>query len=141
MDFNLFAQKEGVKQQTRRHPDSFCSAFNTKARGSAIRYRLSRDEFTTGKDEGFRAARHSKGQTITFEYSLLPDDCGRLPSVPRKIRVEYAGAIYHVMNRGDRREPIFKDDLDRRCFLHTLAEACAKTSWQADACGKHGENA
>ena len=22
----------------------------------------------------------------------------------RKLRVEYAGAIYHVMNRGDRRE-------------------------------------
>jgi len=26
----------------------------------------------------------------------------------RKLRVEYAGAIYHVMNRGDHREPIFK---------------------------------
>ena len=25
----------------------------------------------------------------------------------RKLRVEYAGAIYHVMNRGDRRELIF----------------------------------
>jgi hypothetical protein len=30
--------------------------------------------------------------------------------MPRKLRVEYEGAIYHVMNRGDRREPIFKDD-------------------------------
>ncbi len=28
----------------------------------------------------------------------------------RKLRVEYAGAIYHVMNRGDRRELIFMDD-------------------------------
>jgi len=51
----------------------------------------------------------------------------------RKLRVEYLGAIYHVMNRGDRREPIFKDDLDRRRFLETLAEACAKTSWQVHA--------
>jgi len=25
----------------------------------------------------------------------------------RKLRVEYSGAIYHVMSRGDRREPIF----------------------------------
>ena len=32
----------------------------------------------------------------------------------RKLRVEYAGAIYHVMNRGDRRERIFMDDADRR---------------------------
>ena len=34
------------------------------------------------------------------------------------------------MNRGDRREPIFKDDLDRRRFLETLGESCAKTGWR-----------
>ena len=33
------------------------------------------------------------------------------------------GAIYHVMNRGDRWEPIFSDDQDRLLFLDTLAEA------------------
>jgi len=33
--------------------------------------------------------------------------------MPRKIRVEYADAIYHVMSRGDRREDIFLDDVDR----------------------------
>ena len=55
---------------------------------------------------------------------------GRLPGVPRKLRVEYPGAIYHVMNRGDRREPIFKDNVDHRRFLETLAEACGKTDWQ-----------
>jgi putative transposase len=53
--------------------------------------------------------------------------------VARKLRVEYAGAIYHVMNRGDRREPIFTDDEDRRRFLVTLGEACAKTGWQVHA--------
>jgi REP element-mobilizing transposase RayT len=51
----------------------------------------------------------------------------------RKLRVEYPGAIYHVMNRGDRRDPIFQDDLDRRRFVETLEEACAKTSWQVHA--------
>ena len=30
--------------------------------------------------------------------------------VARKLRVQYPWAIYHLMNRGDRREPIFKDD-------------------------------
>jgi putative transposase len=53
--------------------------------------------------------------------------------VPRKLRVEYEGAIYHVMNRGDRREPIFLDDDDRRLFLETLGQACAKTGWQVHA--------
>jgi REP element-mobilizing transposase RayT len=47
--------------------------------------------------------------------------------------VEYAGAIYHVMNRGDRREPIFKDDKDREGFMATLGETCAKTGWQVHA--------
>ena len=51
----------------------------------------------------------------------------------RKLRVEYAGAIYHVMNRGDRREEIFKDDADRVRFLETLGEVCVKTGWQVQA--------
>jgi REP element-mobilizing transposase RayT len=51
----------------------------------------------------------------------------------RKLRVEYPGAIYHVMNRGDRREPIFLDDQDRKEFLKTLGEACIKADWQIHA--------
>ena len=53
--------------------------------------------------------------------------------MPRKLRVQYPGAIYHVMNRGDRREPIFRDEEDHRLFLKTLGEACAKTGWQVQA--------
>jgi len=37
------------------------------------------------------------------------------------------------MNRGDRREPIFRGDADRILFLNTLGEACAKTEWQVHA--------
>jgi putative transposase len=51
----------------------------------------------------------------------------------RKLRVEYSGAIYHVMNRGDRREAIFLDDADRQGFIETLGEACVKTGWQVHA--------
>jgi REP element-mobilizing transposase RayT len=51
----------------------------------------------------------------------------------RKLRVEYPGAVYHVMNRGDRREPIFKDDKDRMLFLETLGECCGKTGWEVQA--------
>lgn len=48
----------------------------------------------------------------------------------RKLRVEYPGAIYHVMNRGDRREEIFVTDQDRNLFLETLGEVCARTGWR-----------
>jgi REP element-mobilizing transposase RayT len=51
----------------------------------------------------------------------------------RKLRVEYPGAVYHLMNRGDRREAIFQDDPDRQRFVETLAECCAKTDWQVHA--------
>ena len=51
----------------------------------------------------------------------------------RKLRLEYSGAIYHVMNRGDHREPIFRDDPDRQRFLESLAEAVVKTGWQIHA--------
>jgi REP-associated tyrosine transposase len=51
----------------------------------------------------------------------------------RKLRLEFAGALYHVLNRGDRQEDIFLDDQDRARFLTTLAEACGKTGWQVHA--------
>ena len=51
----------------------------------------------------------------------------------RKIRIEYAGAVYHATNRGDRGSAIFKDDQDRQQFLATLAEVCQKTTWQVHA--------
>ena len=51
----------------------------------------------------------------------------------RKLRVEYAGAIYHVVNRGDRRQPIFRDEADRERFVETLGEACVRSGWQVQA--------
>ena len=37
--------------------------------------------------------------------------------MPRQLRIEYAGAIYHVLSRGDRQKAIFLDDVDRHDFL------------------------
>jgi putative transposase len=60
-------------------------------------------------------------------------DAGRylamLAVMPRAMRVDYPGAIYHVMDRGDRHEDIFVDEVDRQDFLKTLAEASQKTDW------------
>jgi REP element-mobilizing transposase RayT len=49
--------------------------------------------------------------------------------MPRKPRIEYAGAIYHVMSRGNRGAAIFEDDIDREVFLETLGQTCEKTGW------------
>jgi hypothetical protein len=37
--------------------------------------------------------------------------------MPRKPRIEYAGAVYHVMSRGNRQEQIFRDTADHIAFL------------------------
>ncbi len=76
---------------------------------------------------------HDVGSNYNNLTLLRADGSDRLPFVPRKIRIEYADAIYHVMSRGDRREAIFPTDVDRQDFLKTLAEACQKTGFQVHA--------
>ena len=53
--------------------------------------------------------------------------------MPRQVRIEYPGAIYHVMCRGDRGEAIFEDDRDRECFLETLGQAVLRAGWVVHA--------
>ena len=51
----------------------------------------------------------------------------------RKPRVEYEGAIYHVMCRGNRCESVFRDKRDSEMFLDTLGEACVRCGWRVHA--------
>lgn len=51
----------------------------------------------------------------------------------RKLRIEFEGALYHVLNRGDRRENIFYSDADRELFLDLLGQTCLKTGWKIHA--------
>jgi hypothetical protein len=49
------------------------------------------------------------------------------------MRIEYEGARYHVLSRGDRREDIVFADGDRTRFVETLGEAAARANWQVHA--------
>ena len=51
----------------------------------------------------------------------------------RQVRVEYEGALCHVMARGNQGQSIVVDDLDRLVWLETLAEGCEKTGWKFHA--------
>ncbi len=42
--------------------------------------------------------------------------------MPRKARVEFAGAVCHLLDRGDRCEAIFRDDGDWENFLTALGQ-------------------
>jgi putative transposase len=51
----------------------------------------------------------------------------------RPVRIQYPGAVYHVMARGNHGQVVFGDDTDRKRFLETLGEACEKTGWRIHA--------
>ena len=51
----------------------------------------------------------------------------------RMPRVEFDGALYHLLCRGDRREAIFLDERDREIFLATLGEICQRNGWRVHA--------
>lgn len=47
------------------------------------------------------------------------------------MRIEFPGAVYHVTSRGDRREPIYRDDVDRQTQLEVLAQVMDRLDAQA----------
>lgn len=51
----------------------------------------------------------------------------------RPLRIEFAGALYHVTARGNERRDIFFSDEDRLRFLVTLGEVCAGFNWRCHA--------
>jgi REP element-mobilizing transposase RayT len=51
----------------------------------------------------------------------------------RPLRIEYAGALYHVTSRGDRQEAIFEDDQERAAFLNILGEVVSRFLWRCHA--------
>jgi putative transposase len=42
----------------------------------------------------------------------------------RPLRIEYPGAVYHVICRGNNRQAIFRDDVDRKGYLEKLSLYC-----------------
>jgi putative transposase len=51
----------------------------------------------------------------------------------RPLRLEFAGGLYHVTSRGDRRENIYVDDSDRQKWLELLGQVCSRYNWRCHA--------
>jgi REP-associated tyrosine transposase len=47
----------------------------------------------------------------------------------RPLRIEYAGAVYHVTSRGNEKKPVFRSDQDRVNFLNTLQSVAKRYNW------------
>ena len=53
--------------------------------------------------------------------------------MPRRLRLEFSGACYHVTNRGNYRQPIFGSGGAARSFQICLDEACTSHAWRVHA--------
>jgi putative transposase len=51
----------------------------------------------------------------------------------RKLRLEYPGAIYHIINRGNYKSWIFRDAKTRASFQTALFQACERSAWRLHA--------
>ena len=51
----------------------------------------------------------------------------------RPLRIEYAGAVYHITSRGNEKKAVFKDDEDRINFLNTLQHVKKRYNWLCHA--------
>jgi REP element-mobilizing transposase RayT len=48
----------------------------------------------------------------------------------RPLRLEYPGACYHITSRGNARQAIFRDDVDREAFLAIVSSAVKRFGWE-----------
>jgi REP-associated tyrosine transposase len=55
---------------------------------------------------------------------------GSSPFVPRRPREEVEGGIYHVYARGNAKQAVYLDDVDRRTYLRLLGLAIKKRRWR-----------
>ena len=54
-------------------------------------------------------------------------------SMARPLRIEFAGAVYHVMARGSQGRAICGDEGECKMWLATLGAACERTGWRVRA--------
>lgn len=51
----------------------------------------------------------------------------------RPLRLQFAGAVYHLTSRGNARQRVFLEDEDRELFLNTLSQVVSRYGWLCHA--------
>ena len=93
---------------------------------SAPQFLINSSEFDRTTLKGSR----QRGQPFIIDIFALALE---KRAMARAVRVEFAGAFYHVMARGDRQEAIVRDDADRATFLRTLGAASERSGFRIHA--------
>jgi REP element-mobilizing transposase RayT len=64
-----------------------------------------------------------------YECLTLRQSDSILACMDRPLRIECAGAVYHVTSRGNEKKPVFNDDTDRQNLLSTLQHVNKRYNW------------
>jgi REP-associated tyrosine transposase len=82
-----------------------------------------------------RSARTGRGQVLqrntrgTETCHSRASSTATLEGMARPLRIEFAGALYHVTARGNERKPIVRDDDDREQWVTALARVISRFGW------------
>ena len=71
---------------------------------------------------GISSVTHSVQRRNTAARTVVP--------MPRPLRPQVGGGLYHVTMRGNNKRPIYTSDTDRRLFLAFLARARMRCGWR-----------
>jgi len=58
----------------------------------------------------------------------------------RKLRVEFEGALYHGISRGNYSARVFAEARTKHVFVSRLYEACKRSSWEAARVRSHEQS-
>jgi REP element-mobilizing transposase RayT len=77
-------------------------------------------------------------QRYLGKHTARVRSCNQVPAdwtwrMARPLRIELAGGLYHVTARGDRREAIYRDDVDRTAWLDLFGDVCERFNWRRHA--------
>ena len=72
-------------------------------------------------------------QTKLGSGLALPHWGGYVRAIARPLRIEFAGALYHITARGNAGADVFTDGTDRRAFLAVLGEVIERFAWRCHA--------
>jgi REP element-mobilizing transposase RayT len=116
----------------------------TKPLGATITPLVQRDAEKVEEEEGFQAKLLPPfGSPLVQRLEEIESHLGSglVPCIrieytsrmARPLRIEFAGALYHVTSRGDGREPIYLMDTDRDVWLEILGQVCERFCWVVHA--------
>ena len=67
----------------------------------------------------------------TYRCAVLSGDIGR--AMPRALRHQSSGAVYHLMARCDGGKAVIEGDDDRKAFLFRRGQVCGSHGWRIHA--------